>query len=147
MLDGAALTLSTVDIPRDVQAEFCLRAGYLCMRRIAACFKVRFDPDPAPGDTNSVTRAEWEAVVAGLDRAGVPLNADRDQAWRDFAGWRVNYDTVLLSLAGMTMAPYSPWSSDRSPTTRGVHGPHRPPVRRRRARRRAHDVNGPLVEQ
>jgi hypothetical protein len=24
------------------------------------------------------------------------LKADRDKAWQDFAGWRVNYDAVLL---------------------------------------------------
>jgi len=48
------------------------------------------------------------------------LKADRDQAWLDFAGWRVNYDTVLLALAELTMAPYAPWSSDRSTPT------HRP---------------------
>jgi hypothetical protein len=46
--------------------------------------------------------------------AGVPLKADLEQAWRDFAGWRVNYDRVLLALAALTMAPYAPWSSDRS---------------------------------
>jgi hypothetical protein len=45
--------------------------------------------------------------------AGVPVKADRDQAWRDFAGWRVNYDTPLLALSGLLMAPYAPWSSDR----------------------------------
>ena len=44
----------------------------------------------------------------------MPLKADLEQAWRDFAGWRVNYDRVLLSLAELTMAPYAPWSSDRS---------------------------------
>ena len=32
---------------------------------------------------------------------------------RDFAGWRVNYDTVLLELAELTDAPYAMWSSDR----------------------------------
>jgi hypothetical protein len=42
------------------------------------------------------------------------LKADQEQAWRDFNGWRVNYDEVLLQLAAMTMAPYAPWSSDRS---------------------------------
>jgi hypothetical protein len=26
----------------------------------------------------------------------------------------VNYDTVLLALAGLTMAPYAEWVSDRS---------------------------------
>ncbi len=46
--------------------------------------------------------------------AGVRLKPDRDQAWHDFRGWRVNYDKVLLSLASLTMAPYAPWSSDRS---------------------------------
>jgi hypothetical protein len=114
VLDSAALTLSTVDFPRDVQAEFCLRAGYLCLRRIAGFFKVPFDPDPSPEDPISVSRAEWEAVVEELEREGVPLRADRDQAWRDFAGWRVNYDTVLLALANIVGAPSAPWSSDRS---------------------------------
>jgi hypothetical protein len=45
----------------------------------------------------------------------VPVKADREQAWRDFAGWRVNYDGVLLALCALVMAPYAPWSSDRSP--------------------------------
>ena len=114
VLDSAALTLSTVDIPRDVQAEFCLRAGYLCLRRIAGFFKVPFDPDPAPDDPISVSREEWQAAVDELERDGVPLKADQDQAWRDFAGWRVNYDTVLLALANIVGAPPAPWSSDRS---------------------------------
>jgi hypothetical protein len=114
VLDGAALTLSSVDIPKDVQAEFCLRAGYLCLRRIAGFFRVPFDPDPAPDAPISVAREEWEAVVDELEREGVPVKADRDQAWRDFAGWRVNYDTVLLALANIVSAPPATWSSDRS---------------------------------
>jgi hypothetical protein len=62
----------------------------------------------------------------------VPLRADRDQAWQDFRGWRVNYDTVLTIMAGFVMAPYAPWVSDRSPA-----GRHRPPVMRRRLKPRA----------
>jgi hypothetical protein len=114
VLDGAALTLSAIDIPRDVQAEFCLRAGYLCLRRIAGFFRVPFDPDPAPDDPISVTREEWDDVVDELVREGVPLKPDRDKAWREFCGWRVNYDTVLLAMANIVSAPPSPWSSDRS---------------------------------
>ena len=37
----------------------------------------------------------------------------RDQAWRDYAGWRVNYDQVLLALAELTMASEAPWVSER----------------------------------
>ncbi|MGZ5307545.1 MAG: hypothetical protein ACXWEG_12525, partial [Actinomycetota bacterium] len=114
VLDGAALAVSTVDIERDVEAEFCLRAGYLCLRRIADFYNFAHDADPRPEDPISVTRSEWEEAVASLEGAGVPLKADRDQAWRDFAGWRVNYDAVLLALANLTSAPPAPWSSDRS---------------------------------
>ena len=114
VLDGAALALSTVDVERDVQADICLRAGYLCLRRIADRFGFPHDPDPAPTDPISITRGEWDEVAESLADAGVPLKADREQAWRDFAGWRVNYDAVLLALANITTAPYAPWSSDRS---------------------------------
>jgi hypothetical protein len=40
--------------------------------------------------------------------------AELFKEWLDFSGWRVNYDTVLITLAGFFMAPYAPWSSDRS---------------------------------
>ena len=43
----------------------------------------------------------------------MPLKADLDQAWRDFNGWRVNYDEVLVRLCALTMAPPAKWSSDR----------------------------------
>jgi hypothetical protein len=35
ILDAAALAASTLDIPRDPQADLCIRAGYLALRRIA----------------------------------------------------------------------------------------------------------------
>jgi hypothetical protein len=114
VLDGASLVLSSVDVPREVQAEFCIRAGYLCLRRIATFFRIPFDADPRPEDPISIGREEWEAVLDELAAEGVPLKADRDQAWRDFAGWRVNYDAVLLALASLTSAPPAPWSSDRA---------------------------------
>ncbi len=114
VLDSAALRASAIDLPRSWQAQLCLRAGYLALRRIAGAYGVRFDPNPAPTDPISITRGEFDEVLARLAEIGVPLKPDRDQAWLDFAGWRVNYDTALLSLSGLLMAPLSPWSSDRS---------------------------------
>ncbi len=122
VLDAASLRASTMAGPRDPEAELCIRAGYLALRHIADFFRVRHDPDPAPDDPISVSREEYDQVCARLERVGVALKADRDQAWRDFAGWRVNYDRVLVQLAGLTMAPEAPWSSDRAPTHR------RPPL-------------------
>jgi hypothetical protein len=60
-----------------------------------------------------VRRDEFEAALDHMAERGVPLKADREAAWRSFAGWRVNYDTVLIALARITMAPRAPWSSDR----------------------------------
>ncbi len=114
VLDAGSLIVSTVDVPRDVQAEFCIRAGYLALRRIADFFGIPHDPNPKRGDPVSIGRDEYDQVLARLEKAGVPIRPDREEAWLDFIGWRVNYDTVLVVLAGFTMAPYAPWSSDRS---------------------------------
>ncbi len=114
VLDAASLTRSSVEVEGDPQADLCIRAGYLALRRIADFFSVVYPRDPQPGDPISISREEFDAACEQLQSAGVPLKADRDQAWRDFAGWRVNYDVVLLALAAITMAPYAPWSSDRS---------------------------------
>jgi hypothetical protein len=114
ILDAAALTASTLDIPRDPRTDLCIRAGYLALRNIVGFFGIPYNPNPKPDDPISVSRAEFDVVCCELEEAGVPLKTDRDQAWRDFAGWRVNYDTVLLTLAGLTLAPKAPWSGDRS---------------------------------
>lgn len=114
VLDAASLSRSTVDIPTDPQADLCIRAGYLALRHIADFFGVSYDPTPKPGDPISITRQEFDEACGQLAAQGVPLKADLDLAWRDFSGWRVNYDTVLLALARLTTAPLAPWSSDRA---------------------------------
>jgi len=113
VLDGAALHASTLE-EHDPDAMLCMRAGYIALRRIAGFFGTAVDTDPKPDDPISVTRDEFDAAYDRLAAAGLSMRPDRDQAWKDFAGWRVNYDQVLLTLASLTMAPYAPWSSDRS---------------------------------
>lgn len=114
VLDSAALRASTLDLPRYGRPELCIRAGFLALRRIAAYYEIPFDPDPPADAPISVTREEFMGVYDELLEAGVPVKPDREACWQAWAGWRVNYDTVLLGLAGLTMAPYAPWSSDRS---------------------------------
>lgn len=116
VLDAAALQASAVQGERDVDAELALRAGFLALRRICGFFALPYPADPAPGDPISVRREEFDDALVRLADGGVPVKPDREQAWQDFAGWRVNYDAVLLNLATLTMAPYAPWSSDRSST-------------------------------
>ncbi len=114
MLDTAALINSTVDVPFQPMAGLCVRSGFTALRAIGGFFNIPSPTDPQPDDPISVGRDEWEQVCDELAAAGVPVKSDRDQAWRDFAGWRVNYDVVLVTLAGLVLAPPAPWSSDRS---------------------------------
>ncbi len=114
VLDTAALTLSAIDVPYEVSAALCIRAGFLALRRIANYFLIPNPQDPRfPEDSISISRAEFDSTVDGLRDYGLPIKADREQAWKDFAGWRVNYDRSLTTLAEFVMAPYAPWSSDR----------------------------------
>ncbi|HYF45900.1 MAG TPA: hypothetical protein VD926_06785 [Acidimicrobiales bacterium] len=113
LLDAAALRASTLDLPRQSRAELTIRSGYLALRSIADFFGFEHDRRPQPDDPIAVHRAEFDGVYEQLRAAGVPLKPDRGQCWRDFAGWRVNYDRVLLELCGLVQPPPGLWSSDR----------------------------------
>jgi hypothetical protein len=116
VLDAAAITLSAIDIPYEASAALCIRAGFLAFRRIANYFDIENPQDPHYPETSiCVERGEFDEVLNQLAEAGVPLKADREQAWKDFAGWRVNYDRSLILLCGLVMAPPASWSSDRVP--------------------------------
>ncbi len=116
VLDAAALTRSTLDVPKDPRADLCIRSGFLALRRISDFFNFPYNPDPRfPENPISISRNEFNEVCDRLASQGVPLKSDREQAWLDFAGWRINYDETLLALAELTQAPLAPWSSDRVP--------------------------------
>lgn len=109
MMDAAAIVRSAVDVPMDVRADVMIRAGYLALRRIADVFGIDYPANPSPLDATSIDRNRFEAALDVIARAGVPVVADRDRAWRDFNGWRVNYDGALRGLEVLTVAPTSWW--------------------------------------
>ena len=128
VLDTASIVASTLDRPRNASCDIMIRSGYLCLRRIADAFQIPYDHDPGPTDPITISRSEFDLLCAELRSRGVPLKPDLDQAWRDFNGWRVNYDEVLVRLCALTAAPPATWSSDR------VHQIEIPPLRFRRRR-------------
>jgi len=126
VLDGASLRCAAFDGPRDIDAELCIRAGYVALRAVASTQGIPYDPHPLPDAPITLVREEVDDVLDLFAEVGMPLRQDRDQVWRDFSGWRVNYDQVLVSLATSIMAPFAPWSSDRS-VRRFRKPPLRPP--------------------
>ncbi|MEM9778233.1 MAG: hypothetical protein AAF902_26890 [Chloroflexota bacterium] len=114
VLDSAALMNSVIDKPHDPQEDLCLRAGYLMLRRIASFFGIEYSEFPSADDPISIKREEFDMAYDELAAAGVPVKPNRDLAWHNFKGWRVNYDAVLMAMCNIVMAPYAQWSSDRA---------------------------------
>ncbi len=113
VLDTAALQLSTVDRSFSGQAALCCRQGFLALRRLADLYGIPVNHNPSPTDPISVSRREYDNMLVELHAAGIPIRADLEKAWTDFVGWRVNYDTALVGIAKLVVAPEGRWSSDR----------------------------------
>ena len=131
-LDSASIYLSTIDVELNPRAALMVRSGFLSLRGLCDFFAIPYMANPSPGDPISITQGEFDEVYDRLVAADVPVHADRAQAWRDFAGWRVNYDGPLIYLADFTMAPYQPWVSDRAVRFRPTLRSRRHASRRRR---------------
>lgn len=112
ILDTASISHSTVAGRSSAHAALMIRTGFLCLRRIADYFGLPYEVDVGQDSPISVTRREFDLLCVELVAAGIELRADRDQAWRDFVGWRANYDAVLVGIAGMISAPPGRWTSN-----------------------------------
>ncbi|MGA7834487.1 MAG: hypothetical protein WCA31_04715 [Acidimicrobiales bacterium] len=111
VLDAAALFNAAVDAKPSPTAGLCIRAGWLTLRRIGDYFKVPYPTEMSKDIPISITRAEFETVLNRLDRIGVPLLADRDAAWADFVGWRINYDAIIEACYRLFTCPRTDWST------------------------------------
>jgi hypothetical protein len=105
VLDTAAFVEAAVDVPSSPQARLSIRSGYMALAAIGEMFDADSVVDPQPDDPISYGQAEFDAIFERCRNGGIPMVADIDQAWRDFAGWRVNYDSVLNSLLKMVDPP------------------------------------------
>jgi hypothetical protein len=127
VLDSAALylALSPQSAPA-VQARLCLRSGFVCLREIAQAmgFDIADEPDPDAGITLSYQ--EFLEAVARLRKVDFPIERDPADAWPDFVGWRVNYESAAYAIAyALDLVP-AIWSGPRRRPTPPIT-PFRPP--------------------
>jgi hypothetical protein len=129
VLDGAAMHLALAPGTASSQSRLCLRMGFTALTRIAKVLRWEVDPDPSPEGPIDLTFEEFEEAVEMLLHVGFPMERTAAEAWPDFRGWRVNYETVAYHLCDRLTAPPAPWSGQRRHLRSGVVAPLRPPQR------------------
>jgi hypothetical protein len=166
VLDAAALHLALVPSRAPSAARHCLRTGFLGLRALAGVYRVELPTDPRPDASLALTYEEFSDGLDRLQAVGFPIERSREEAWRHFRGWRVNYEAAAYLLADRLGAVPAPWSGERpslhlrgdqpmvplrprhrSPTTPRAtppcsrRGPSHPPGGRRRPSRPAGAVS------
>jgi hypothetical protein len=109
VLDAAALFNAVVDLTPSPTAGLCIRSGWLNLRRVADYFEVRYPEKVLRKTPIAISREEFDIVLARLERGGVPLIADREAGWRDFVGWRINYDAIIEASYKLFSGPRTDW--------------------------------------
>jgi hypothetical protein len=111
VLDAAALFNAAVDAKPSPTAGLCIRAGWLTLRRIGDYFHIHYPPTMTKDIPITITREEFEIVLARLEVVGVPILADHDAAWSDFVGWRINYDALIERFYVLFVCPRTDWKT------------------------------------
>jgi hypothetical protein len=109
MLDAAALHNSLAPSTAPRQARLCLQMGTSCLRSLAHALRIPHEADPLPTTPIRLSRAEFMEGYDLLEEVGFPIERDRDDAWRQFSGWRVNYESVADALTRLVVPPPAPW--------------------------------------
>jgi hypothetical protein len=129
VLDGAAMHLALSPDASSSQARLCLRMGFTALNRVANTLGWEVDLDPNPEGPIDLTFEEFESAVHMLAEIGFPMERTAEEAWPNFRGWRVNYESNAYRLADRAVSPPAPWSGPRTHLRGGPVAPRRPPQR------------------
>jgi hypothetical protein len=130
VLDSAALFLSLS--PKSapvVPARLCLRAGFLCVNRIARAMGIEVPDEPDLSGGISLSYQEFLDAIARMREVDFPIERDPADAWTDFVGWRLNYERAACAVAAAVDAVPALWSGPRRHLTPAI-----PPIRPPRGR-------------
>jgi hypothetical protein len=132
VLDSAALML--VLAPEQapvVAARLCLRGGFQCLGRVARAMGLDVPVEANPEAGIRLTYEEFLVAITRLEEVGFQITREASDAWPEFVGWRVNYESAAYQIAAAIDAVPALWSGPRR------HGetemaPLRPPSGRQR---------------
>lgn len=130
VMDAAAMHRALCPTTSPSQARMCLRMGFTAMNRIAQSLHWEYDPDPDPNGPITLSLEEFSYAVDLLATTGFEVERTAEEAYADFRGWRVNYESVAYRMADRVVAPRAPWSGERRHLPLELMRPRRPPHRR-----------------
>jgi hypothetical protein len=114
VLDAAALYLALLpDASGLIQARLCLRGGFTCLGNISRALGIPVPEDADPSDGISLSYDDFVEAIDRLRQVDFPIQRSLEDAWEDFAGWRVNYEAAAYALAWAANAPPALWSGPR----------------------------------
>ena len=120
VLDGAAMHLTLSPTTASSQARLCLRMGFTALNRVATTIGWEVDLDPDPEGPIQLTYEEFADAVRMLQEVGFDTERTAEEAWPDFRGWRVNYETVSYRLADRLTTPPGALVGTPQPPRRGL---------------------------
>lgn len=132
VLDSAALmlALSPEEAPT-VPARLCIRGGFQCLVRVARAMGLDLPEEADPDSPISLTYEEFSDAVNRMRDVGFPVTRDAADAWPDFVGWRLNYESPAYLIAAAIDAVPALWSGPRRRPMKPIP-PLRPPMGRQR---------------
>jgi hypothetical protein len=113
-MDAAALAVAINPEASPIEARMLLRMGFTCLRNIAEMARIPFDPDPSADDPIALPYEEFAAACRQLEDIDYPMSRAPAEAWPQFRGWRVNYESVAYALADGVSAPPARWTGPRT---------------------------------
>jgi len=133
VLDSAALLLSlNPSTAPTVKARLCLRAGFICFQDVARAMGLKIPDEPDPQAGISITYEEFLEAIERMRFVEFPIEreAELNEAWEDFVGWRVNYEPAAFAIAYAVDAVPALWSGPRRDRRHPAIPPVRPPFGR-----------------
>jgi hypothetical protein len=127
VLDSAALilVLAPEEAPT-VPARLCLRGGFQCLTRVANAMGMDLPEEADPNATITLTYEEFTDAVKRMHEVGFQTTRDPADAWPEFVGWRLNYESAAYQIANAIDAVPALWSGPRMFPTAPI-SPLRPP--------------------
>lgn len=111
VMDSAAMYLALCpNNPSAPEARRCVRMGFTMLRHLADALGIAYDPDPYSTDEIKLSPEEFARATLYLQRNGFPVERTAREAYPDFQGWRVNYDSIVRDMVQLLHAPPAQWS-------------------------------------